>query len=73
MIMPFDPFGYDHMIYTIRNTCLEVPELPYDDGARTLFLYTKGKLGNPSNGLRELLGESANVIREIIEKLNSEK
>ena len=55
MIMPFDPFGYDHMIYTIKNTCLEVPELPYDDGAKTLFLYTKGKKGNATEGLRELL------------------
>ena len=55
MIMPFDPFGYDHMVYTIRNTCLEVPELPYDDGAKTLFLYTKGTKGNPAEGLRELL------------------
>ena len=55
MIMPFDPFGYDHMIYTIRNTCLEVPELPYDDGAKTMFLYTKGTKGNPTEGLRELL------------------
>ena len=23
------------MIYTIQNTCVEVPELPYDDGAKT--------------------------------------
>ena len=55
MIMPFDPFGYDQMIYTIQNTCLEVPELPYDDGAKTLFLYTKGTKGNPSECLKELL------------------
>lgn len=55
MIMPYDPFGCDHMIYTICNKCLEVPELPYDDGARTLFLYTKGTKGNPSERLRELL------------------
>ena len=55
MIMPFDPFGCDHMIYTIRNTCLEVPELPYDDGAKTMFLYTRGTKGNPTEGLREFL------------------
>ena len=55
MIMPFDPFGYDHMVYTIQNKCLEVPELPYDDGAKTLFLYTKGTQGNPREALRELL------------------
>lgn len=55
MIMPFDRFGYDHMIYTIQNACLEIPELSYDDGAKTLYLYTKGKNGNPSKALRELL------------------
>ena len=55
MIMPFDPFGYGHMIYTIQNKCLEVPELPYDDGAKTLFLYTRGENGNPTEALRELL------------------
>ena len=55
MIMPFDPFGYDQMIYTIQNQCLEVPELPYDDGAKTMFLYTKGTKGNPTARLRELL------------------
>lgn len=55
MIMPFDPFGYDQILYTIQNTCLEVPELPYDDGARTMFLYTKGKQGTVSQELKELL------------------
>ena len=55
MIMPFDPFGYNHMIYTIKNSCIEVPELPYEDGARTIFLYTKGEKGDVSRGLRELL------------------
>lgn len=64
IIMPFDPFGYDHMIYTIQNTCLEVPQLVYDDGAKTLFLYTKGKKGNPSNGLRELLRYMENTKQE---------
>lgn len=55
MIMPFDPFGHNHMIYTIKNSCIEVPELPYEDGARTIFLYTRGEKGNASQELRELL------------------
>lgn len=46
MITPYDPFGMDHMVYTIQNTCLEIPEMPYDDGARTLYLYTKRTKGN---------------------------
>ena len=31
------------MVYTIQNSCKEVPSLAYDDGARKIFLYTKGK------------------------------
>lgn len=29
--------------------------MPYDDGAKTMFLYTKGTKGNPTARLRELL------------------
>ena len=29
--------------------------MPYEDGARTLFLYTKGTKGNPPEELRDLL------------------
>ena len=29
--------------------------MPYDDGAKTLFLYTKGTEGNPPEELRQLL------------------
>lgn len=55
MVMPYDPFGRDYMVYTIKNRCLELPDIPYDDGAETLFLYTRGTKGNPSQSLRELL------------------
>ena len=55
MITPFDPFGFNQVIYTIGNACKEVPELPYDDGAKTIFLYTKGEKGDASQSLRELL------------------
>ncbi|MDE7253626.1 MAG: PD-(D/E)XK nuclease family transposase, partial [Acetatifactor sp.] len=46
-IMTYDPFGADRMVYTVKNGCVEMPELPYEDGARTIFLYTKGTEGNP--------------------------
>ena len=55
MITTFDPFGYDHILYTVRNTYIEVPELPYDDGAATFFFYTKGKEGKCADEIRELL------------------
>ena len=43
------------MIYTIRNMCEEIPSLKYDDGARTIFLYTKGTEGNPPKEISQLL------------------
>ena len=43
------------MIYTIRNHCEEDPAIPYDDGAKKIFLYTKGTEGNPSQALKDML------------------
>lgn len=55
MIMPYDPFGLGHMVYTVKNTCLEVPEMKYEDGASTLFLYTRGENDSPDERLKQLL------------------
>ena len=43
------------MVYTIKNGCIEVPELEYEDGAQTIFLYTRGREGNPPEELKQLL------------------
>ena len=55
MLLPYDPFGYGRMMYTVRNKCIEEPEMAYEDGALNLFLYTKGKIGTISQELKELL------------------
>ncbi len=55
MILPYDPFGLGRMVYTVKTKCAEVPEMEYEDGASTLFLYTKGTVGVPSGELRQLL------------------
>ena len=55
MIMPYDPFGQNRMMYTIKNKCVELPEMEYEDGASTLFLYTKGTEGIPSAAVEQLL------------------
>lgn len=55
MIMPYDPFGLGRMVYTIKNRCVEEPDMPYEDGAGTLFLYTKGINGVPDEALKQLL------------------
>jgi len=53
-ILPYDPFGEDRMLYTVKNMVVENNELVYNDGVLKLFLYTKGKLGG-SEDLKSLL------------------
>ena len=55
MILPYDPFDQKRVVYTIQNHCTEVPGIPYDDGARKIFLYTRGTEGNPSQELKDML------------------
>lgn len=55
VILPYDPFGKNQMVYTIQNQCVENPAVPYSDGAKKIFLYTKGTEGNPSKELRDML------------------
>lgn len=64
MITPYDPFNKDYMVYTVKNMCEELPDMPYDDGTRTLYLYTKGKKGTPSQELRQLLQYMENTTEE---------
>ena len=44
-ICNYDLFGDDRVWYTIKNRCLEEPEMDYEDGAVTLVLYTRGTKG----------------------------
>ena len=55
VILPYDPFGEDRMVYTIKNQCVEDKGIVYEDGALKIFLYTKGKKGNPSQDLVDML------------------
>lgn len=55
MILSYDPFGKDRILYTIQSKCKEEPDMEYDDGAATFFFYTKGKKGNVSEKARKLL------------------
>lgn len=54
-ILPYDPFDKNRMVYTVQNRCLEDTSIPYDDGARKIFLYTKGTEGNPRQSLIDML------------------
>ena len=54
-ICRFDPFGEGRYQYTFENRCLENPSLPLGDGTQKIFLNTKGKTGDISDGLRNFL------------------
>lgn len=85
MLLPYDPFGYDRMMYTVRNKCLEEPEMEYDDGALNLFLYTRGKTGVISQELKELLqylenttwnnavNEPLREVQSMVDKVKSDR
>ncbi len=53
-ILPYDPFGLDLMIYSVKNMVEENTEIEYNDGMKKIFLYTKGKNGG-SQALHNLL------------------
>lgn len=44
-ILNFDPFGYDYMMYTFENRCVEVEELKYEDGLKFIYFYPGGSKG----------------------------
>lgn len=64
MIMPYDPFDLNRMMYTVKNRCVEEPEMEYEDGASTLFLYTKGTKGVPNEALKQLLHYMEDTVCE---------
>ncbi len=60
-ILPYDPFGDNRMLYTIKNIVVENNHLMYNDGVTKIFLYTKGTKGG-SKELKELLTFMENTI-----------
>ena len=52
------------MVYTVKNQCVEAPDMEYEDGIRRIYLYTKGTEGNPSQELRDMLKYMENSIAE---------
>jgi predicted transposase/invertase (TIGR01784 family) len=84
-IATYDPFGRKRMVYTIKNRCVEEPDLPYEDGAWTIFLYTKGTKGEPAEELKQLArymehstaenAQSAGLARlhEMVAKVKSDR
>lgn len=85
VILPYDPFGQNRMVYTIQNQCIESPNLSYNDGATKIFLYTKGTVGNPSQELRDMLkyiektttdnitNQNIDTVHHFVEKVKQRK
>ena len=74
-ILPYDPFGKNRMIYTVKNVVEEFPELLYNDGVKRLFLYVGGELGGTEK-LKDLLhyfssSKKGNVTDAELEHLHS--
>ena len=74
-ILPYDPFGKNRMLYTVKNSVEEFPELIYNDGVKRLFLFVGGELGGTEK-LKELLqyfssSKKANVTDAELEQLHS--
>ena len=74
-ILPYDPFGENRMIYTVKNVVVENNQLVYNDGVMKFFLYTEGEYGG-SDSLKSLLRYmsgtcKANAVDEELEKLQS--
>lgn len=62
-ILPFDPFGENRMLYTVKNSVEENPQIEYNDGVTKLFLYVGGELGGSEN-LKKLLNYMSNSEKE---------
>lgn len=72
-ILDYDPFGFDRICYTIDNTCLEIPELKYDDGLQIMYFNSVGHEGGNEaiqNLLRFILDSRAeNVVDDATRKM----
>ena len=62
-LLPYDPFGDNRMVYTVKNIVTENNQIVYNDGVTKVFLYTRGTVGG-SKELKELLTFMENSIRD---------
>lgn len=73
-ICTFDLFGKGECVYTFENQCQEVSELRLKDETKKIFLNTKGKHGNISSTLRDLLSYmDGKKPKEVLAKRIDEK
>lgn len=54
-ICNYDPYQKNRYIYTFENLCKEEPNLSFGDGTHKIVVNTKGKTGNISDNLLEVI------------------
>ena len=74
-ILPYDPFGDNRMIYTVKNVVVENPTLVYNEGVTRVFLYTEGELGGTEE-IHNLLNymqnsNEANAVDSELQEIHS--
>ena len=85
MFTPYDPLGYGLMRYTVKSKIKELPDADYEDGAETIFFYTKGKVCDVDEETKWLLRymehstkehavtDALKKIHKIVEKVKREE
>ena len=74
-LLPYDPFGQDYILYSVKNVVEENEDIKYNDGVRKLFLYTGGTKGGTEK-LRNLLryiesSIEANAVDDELKELHA--
>lgn len=73
IILPYDPFEQNRMVYTFRMQCEEDSSVAYNDGITKIFLYTKGNgSGKPLRDMLNYMQETTddNVTNQDIEAIH---
>lgn len=67
MILTYDPFGRNRMLYTAKTTIQEDLTIPYEDGASTLFFYINGEPEDVPEPVQQMLAyfESSDESRAV--------
>lgn len=80
MILSYDPFTADDMYYEASTQLITHPDIPYYDGIRRLFFYTKGTCNIPTeeggSSISDMLryiqdSHDNNVINSEIQELDN--
>lgn len=72
MILPYDPFDRNRMVYTVKKYCTEELDMLYEDGDTTIYLYAYGTKEIPSQRLADMLKFMVESTRENAEKAGLE-